>query len=85
MSKLGLIAPLLLLTGCCWLCKKPDPIPNPPVIEAKVQSLDSHLAAIIGVTSENADKPDVVRSELKVASAYLPLRSEEHTSELQSH
>ena len=71
----------LLLAGCATT---PDPTPDPvpaqgtlDVVGKKEDKLESRTAAAVSVAKTNADKPEVVRSELTVAEAGLPPPSAE--------
>ena len=77
MRKVGTLATMALLTGCC-LFKSTQAEPTASTTSlSSAQSAnakaDSRLGAILAVTSENADNPETVKAELKIASAYLPL------------
>lgn len=77
MRKVGTLATMVLLTGCC-LFKSTQAEPTASTTSlSSAQSAnakaDSRLGAILAVTSENADNPETVKAELKIASAYLPL------------
>ena len=77
MRKVGTLATMALLTGCC-LFKGTQAEPTASTASlSSAQSAnakaDSRLGAILAVTSENADNPETVKAELKIASAYLPL------------
>lgn len=71
----------LLLAGCSTApTPTPDPVPAQgtlDVVGKKEDKLESRTAAAVSVAKENADKPEVVRSELTVAEAGLPKPSPE--------
>jgi hypothetical protein len=71
----------LLLAGCATTPEAtPDPVPAQgtlDVVGKKEDKLESRTAAAVSVAKTNADKPDVVRSELTVAEAGLPKPSAE--------
>ena len=71
----------LLLAGCATTpAPTPDPVPAQgtlDVVGKKEDKLESRTAAAVSVAKTNADKPDVVRSELTVAEAGLPKPSAE--------
>ena len=77
MRKVGTLATMVLLTGCCLFKGTPAEPTASTTSLSSAQSAnakaDSRLGAILAVTAENADKPDTVKAELKIASAYLPL------------
>jgi hypothetical protein len=67
----------LLLAGCA---STPTPIPDAvpqqgtlDVVGKKEDKLESRTAAAVSVAKAHADKPEVVRSELSVAQAGLPI------------
>ena len=66
----------LLLAGCSTApAPTPDPVPAQgtlDVVGKKEDKLESRTAAAVAVAKTNADKPEVVRSELSVAEAGLP-------------
>jgi len=65
----------LLLAGCATTPPVPEPVPQEGTLEVvgkKEDKLESRTAAAVSVAKENADKPEVVRSELAVAQAGLP-------------
>jgi len=69
----------LLLTGCATspkaLPEQPD-APTSPSVVATVSkqwdTADAKVSAAISIAKENADRPDVVRSETAVALSFLP-------------
>jgi len=65
----------ILLVSCSCVDKWGDSCGDVPVVEVKQDRNNSSLSAILAVASENADKPSVVKNELGIASAYLPLPS----------
>jgi hypothetical protein len=71
----------LLLAGCATTpAPTPDPVPAQgtlDVVGKKEDKLESRTAAAVSVAKTNADKPEVVRSELSVAEAGLPPPSAE--------
>jgi len=71
----------LLLAGCSTApTPTADPVPAQgtlDVVGKKEDKLESRTAAAVSVAKENADKPEVVRSELTVAEAGLPKPSPE--------
>ena len=70
----------LLLAGCATTpAPTPDPVPAQgtlDVVGKKEDKLESRTAAAVSVAKTNADKPEVVRSELTVAEAGLPKPSD---------
>ena len=71
----------LLLAGCATT---PPPVPEPvpeqgtlDVVGKKEDKLESRTSAAVAVAKANAEKPEVVRSELSVAEAGLPKPSPE--------
>ena len=76
MRAVGILATMVLVTGCSLFKATPaDPIASNTSLgdaQSKSDKADSRLGAIIAVASENADKPETVRNELKIAAAYLP-------------
>jgi hypothetical protein len=77
------------LAACLFLsaCSTPQTVTPSPgdtleVVGAKQDKVDGRVAAAVVVASEanDAGKPAVVKSELKVASAYLPPPSEADVS-----
>jgi len=70
----------LLLAGCATTpAPTPDPVPAQgtlDVVGKNEDKLDSRTAAAVAVAKTNADKPEVVRSELTVAEAGLPKPSD---------
>ena len=77
MRKVGTLVTMALLSGCCLFKGTPAEPTASTTSLSSAQSAnakaDSRLGAILAVTAENADKPDTVKAELKIASAYLPL------------
>ena len=77
MRKVGTLATMVLLTGCCLFKGTPAEPTASTTSLSSAQSAnakaDSRLGAILAVTAENADNPETVKAELKIASAYLPL------------
>ena len=71
----------LLLAGCATTpAPAPDPVPAQgtlDVVGKKEDKLESRTAAAVSVAKTNADKPEIVRSELTVAEAGLPKPSAE--------
>jgi hypothetical protein len=69
----------LLMAGCST---SPDPLPkqpNAPTSEGIVATVgkqwdtaDQKVAASVSIARENADRPDIVRSETSVALSFLP-------------
>ena len=69
----------LLMAGCAT---SPDPLPkqpDAPTSEGIVQTVgkqwdtaDQKVAASVSIARENADRPDIVRSETSVALSFLP-------------
>lgn len=85
----AILAVCVSLCGCStikgWFTPSPPPIvqPDAPTAPSVVTSLgdsldqsDGKVAAAITVANRNADRPDVVRAETKVALSYLPPPSE---------
>ena len=70
----------LLMAGCAASSKAPIPEqPNAPTSEGIVATVgkqwdqaDQKVAASVAIARENADKPEVVRSETSVALSFLP-------------
>ena len=70
----------LLMAGCGTPAKAPLPEqPNAPTSEGIVATVgkqwdqaDQKVAASVAIARENADKPEVVRSETSVALSFLP-------------
>ena len=69
----------LFLSGCASAPEKIPAQPDAPTSEAIVTTVgkqwdtaDQKVAAAVSVARDNADKPDVVRSEASVALSYLP-------------
>jgi len=70
----------LLMAGCAASSKAPLPEqPNAPTSEGIVATVgkqwdqaDQKVAASVAIARENADKPEVVRSETSVALSFLP-------------
>ena len=70
----------LLLAGCATTEPVPEPVPAQgtlDVVGKKEDKLESRTAAAVTVAKANAEKPEVVRSELSVAEAGLPKPSPE--------
>ena len=75
----SLLVIALCLTGCAT---SPDPLPlqpagpTSPSVVATVgkqwDTADAKVSAAISIAKENADRPDVVRSETSVALSFLP-------------
>lgn len=66
----------LLLAGCATTPPVPEPVPKEgtlDVVGKKEDKLESRTAAAVSVAKAHADKPEVVRSELSVAEAGLPI------------
>ena len=66
----------LLLAGCATTEPVPEPVPAQgtlDVVGKKEDKLESRTAAAVSVAKAHADKPEVVRSELSVAEAGLPV------------
>jgi hypothetical protein len=69
----------LCLTGCST---SPDPLPKQPdaptsegivaTVGKQWDTADQKVAASVSIARENADRPDVVRSETSVALSFLP-------------
>ena len=80
-----LLAVSVLMAGCSTLSQAPLPKqPNAPTSESLVATVgkewdtaDQKVAASVAIAKENADKPEVVRSETSVALSYLPTPSPE--------
>jgi hypothetical protein len=76
----SLLVIALCLTGCST--SSPDPLPkqpNAPTSEGIVATVgkqwdtaDQKVAASVSIARENADRPDIVRSETSVALSFLP-------------
>jgi hypothetical protein len=65
----------LFLAGCATTPPVPEPVPEQgtlDVVGKKEDKLESRTAAAVAVAKANAEKPEVVRSELSVAEAGLP-------------
>ena len=65
----------LLLAGCATTPPVPEPVPEQgtlDVVGKKEDKLESRTSAAVAVAKANAEKPEVVRSELSVAEAGLP-------------
>ena len=77
MRKVGTLVTMALLSGCCLFKGTPAEPTASTTSLSSAQSAnakaDSRLGAILAVTAENADNPETVKAELKIASAYLPL------------
>ena len=68
-----------LLAGCAT---SPDPLPKQPdaptspsvvaTVSKQWDTADAKVSAAISIAKENADRPDVVRSETSVALSFLP-------------
>lgn len=81
--RLALAICVSLLAGCS---SRPAPLPkqpNAPTSEGIVQTVgkqwdiaDAKVAASVAIARENAEKPEVVRSETSVALSYLPAPSD---------
>lgn len=75
--RLILVLSVLLLAGCPSVPPPtPDPVPAQgtlDIVGKKEDKQESRTAAAVIVAKENADKPEVVRSELSVAQAALPV------------
>jgi len=75
----SLLVIALCLTGCAT---SPDPLPvQPPAptspsvvatVSKQWDTADAKVSAAISIAKENADRPDVVRSETAVALSFLP-------------
>lgn len=72
-----------LLAGCSSRPASLPQQPNAPTSEGIVQTVgkqwdvaDAKVAASVAIARENAEKPEVVRSETSVALSYLPAPSE---------
>ena len=76
MRTVGTLVTIVLLSGCCLFKGTPAEPTASTASLASAQSAnakaDSRLGAIIAVASENAENPETVKAELKIASAYLP-------------
>lgn len=69
----------LLMAGCST---SPDPLPKQPdaptsegivaTVSKQWDTADQKVAASVSIARENADRPDVVRSETSVALSFLP-------------
>ena len=78
--RLLLVISLAVMAGCGTPSKAPLPKqPDAPTSESAVASVgkewdkaDQKVAASVAIARENADKPDVVRSETSVALSFLP-------------
>ena len=75
--RLILVLSVLLLAGCPSVPPPtPDPVPAQgtlDIVGKKEDKQESRTAAAVIIAKENADKPEVVRSELSVAQAALPV------------
>lgn len=74
---------VMLLAGCSSRPAPLPPQPNAPTSEGIVQTVgkqwdiaDAKVAASVAIARENAEKPEVVRSETSVALSYLPAPSD---------
>lgn len=75
-----LVIALMALTGCATSPTGPLPVqPNAPTSPSVVATVskqwdqaDAKVAAAVSIAKENADRPDVVRSEAAVALSFLP-------------
>ena len=75
----SLLVIALCLTGCST---SPDPLPKQPdaptsegivaTVGKQWDTADQKVAASVSIARENADRPDVVRSETSVALSFLP-------------
>ena len=75
----SLLVIALCLTGCAT---SPDPLPVQPAgpttpsvvatVSKQWDTADAKVSAAISIAKENADRPDVVRSETSVALSFLP-------------
>lgn len=79
--KLAILLAALALAGCEMFSQKEDPpaTPDPASLEsigAKQDKVDGRVAGALVAIEVNADKPPVVRSEAKLAQAYLPKASD---------
>ena len=78
--RLLLVISLAVMAGCGTPSKAPLPKqPDAPTSESAVASVgkewdkaDQKVAASVAIARENADKPEVVRSETSVALSFLP-------------
>jgi uncharacterized small protein (DUF1192 family) len=80
----SLLVIALCLTGCST---SPDPLPKQPdaptdtaIVQAVGKDwdkIDQKVAASVAIARENAEKPEVVRSETSVALSFLPAPSPE--------
>jgi hypothetical protein len=78
--RLILVIALCCLTGCATAPLAPLPVQPPgPTSESVVAAVgkqwdtaDAKVSAAISIAKENADKPEVVRSETAVALSFLP-------------
>ena len=71
----SLLVIALLLAGCATTPPVPEPVPEQgtlDVVGKKEDKLESRTSAAVAVAKANAEKPEVVRSELSVAEAGLP-------------
>lgn len=76
----SLLVIALCLTGCATSPDQPLPLqppgPTSPSVVATVtkqwDTVDAKVSAAISIAKENADRPDVVRSETSVALSFLP-------------
>lgn len=81
--RLALAICVTLLAGCASRPAPLPPQPNAPTSEGIVATVgkqwdiaDAKVAASVAIARENAEKPEVVRSETSVALSYLPAPSE---------
>jgi hypothetical protein len=75
----SLLVIALCLTGCST---SPDPLPKQPdaptsegivaTVGKQWDTADQKVAASVSIARENADRPDIVRSETSVALSFLP-------------
>ena len=75
----SLLVIALCLTGCAT---SPDPLPKQPdaptsegivaAVGKQWDTADQKVAASVSIARENADRPDIVRSETSVALSFLP-------------
>ena len=70
----------LLLAGCATTPPVPEPVPQEgtlDVVGKKEEKLESRTSAAVAVAKENADTPAIVRAELSIAQAGLPVPTPE--------